>query len=625
MNDFPHNPGAPGRSGALPDRPPSRTAGKEAADGDKGRRSSGALGPLLTLKPYLARYRAMVLATVAALLVAAIATLAVPLGVRRVIDFGFSGARPEIVDTYFAMMIVIGLLLALASSARFFCVNWLGERVVADLRRDVFEKLTTLSATFYERTHSGEVMSRLTADTTQIKTAIGVAFSQSLRNLVLFVGALIMMFVTSASLSLLVLVAIPVIVLPLVAYGRVVRRLSRTAQDTLATSSAYASENLTGIRTLQAFTNERHVVARFARATTEAFQSAVARLKARAGLTAIAIFLVFASIVAILWYGASLVLAGEMTAGRLSQFVLYAVFAAGAMGELSEVWGEIQQAAGSAERLTEILALEPEVKSPAQPLALASPARGEVKFTHVSFHYPSRPDDAALEDVSFRAAPGETVAIVGPSGAGKSTIFSLILRFYDPDVGSVQVDGVSVKDADLAELRSRIAYVPQDVVVFADTIAENIRYGRPDASREQVEAVAKAAFADPFIRGLTSGYDTVLGERGVTLSGGQRQRIAIARAILRNAPILLLDEATSALDAESERLVQEALKVAMDGRTTLVIAHRLATVQGADRILFLDRGRIIEEGTHAELSAREGAYARLARLQFSGEAAGIID
>lgn len=464
-------------------------------------------------------------------------------------------------------------------------------------------------------------MSRLTADATQIKAAAGTALSQALRNAIMLIGALVMMFVTSPGLSAMVLVAIPAIVLPLVAYGRVVRRLSREAQDSLAEASAYASENLLAVRTMQAFAHERAVTSRFGNAVEQSFESARRRLKARAGLTAMAIFLVVASITGVLWYGASSVVSGEMTGGRLGQFVLYALFAAGAMAELSEVWGEMSQAAGAAERLSELMAEVPEIRSPANPVALPIPPKGEIELSNVSFAYASRPDTHALADFTLRVAPGETVAVVGPSGAGKSTVFALLLRFFDPQTGRVAVDGIDVRDADLDALRQRIALVPQDVALFADTIAANIAYGSAGASEAAIEAAAKAAQADIFIRELPEGYQTRLGERGVTLSGGQRQRIAIARAILKDAPILLLDEATSALDAENEVLVQRALERVMQGRTTLVIAHRLATVQKADRIIVMDEGHIVEEGTHTRLAKASGLYSRLAELQFGGEAA----
>ena len=579
------------------------------------------LKPLLALKPNLLRHKGMLAAAFAALLVSAGTTLAVPMAVRRMIDLGFSGIEPDLIDKYFATLVGIGLILALASAARFYCVNWLGERVVTDIRRDVFKHLTGLSPAFYEVSHSGEVMSRLTADTTQIKAAASTVISQALRNLLLLIGATVMMVVTSPKLSLAVLIAIPVIVVPLVAYGRSVRALSRRAQDTLAQASAYASESLSQVRVLQAFTHEKAAAARFGEAVERSFGAADARAKARAGLTAIAIFLTFASVVGVLWYGAQDVLSGIMTGGRLSQFVLYALLAAASMGELSEVWGEISQATGAAERLGELLQVRSEIKSPTRPKALPVPPRGEVAFSDVSFSYPLRPETSALPQVSFRIAPGERVALVGPSGAGKTTIFALLLRFYDPNRGTVEVDGVPANEAELAALRARFALVPQETALFADTVAANIAYGVEKAGRSEIESAAKAAFAHDFIAALPQGYETMLGEGGVTLSAGQRQRIAIARAVLRNAPILLLDEATSALDSESETLVQRALEKIMEGRTTLVIAHRLATVIRADRILVFDHGRLVEEGTHQTLIGRGGVYARLAELQFAPDAA----
>jgi ATP-binding cassette subfamily B protein len=563
----------------------------------------------------------MLAAAFAALLVSAGATLAVPLAVRRMIDLGFSGIEPDLIDKYFATLAGVGLILALASAARFYSVNWLGERVIADIRRDVFKHLTGLSPAFYEVSHSGEVMSRLTADTTQVKAAASTVISQALRNLLLLIGATVMMVVTSPKLSLAVLIAIPVIILPLVAYGRSVRALSRHAQDTLAQASAYASESLSQVRVMQAFTHEKAAAARFGEAVERSFEAANARAKARAGLTAIAIFLTFASVVGVLWYGAQDVLSGIMTGGRLSQFVLYALLAAASMGELSEVWGEINQATGAAERLGELLQIQSEIKSPLHPKALPVPPRGEVSFRDVSFSYPLRSETSALSQVSFNVAPGERVALVGPSGAGKTTIFALLLRFYDADRGKVEIDGVPVNEAELAALRARLALVPQETALFADTIAANIAYGVDRAGRSEIEAAAKAAFAHDFIVALPQSYNTMLGEGGVTLSAGQRQRIAIARAVLRNAPILLLDEATSALDAESETLVQRALDKIMEGRTTLVIAHRLATVIRADRILVFDHGRLVEEGTHQTLIGRGGVYARLAELQFAPDAA----
>jgi ATP-binding cassette subfamily B protein len=502
-----------------------------------------------------------------------------------------------------------------------YAVNWLGERVVADLRAQVFRHLATLGPAFYETTHSGEVMSRLTADTTQLKTAAGSALSQALRNLIMLAGALVMMMVTSPALSGLALAAIPAIVFPLLAYGRAVQRLSRAAQDRLADASAYAADNLGAVRAMVAFGQEWTVAGRFAQAVEAAFAAARARLLARAGLTAIAIFLVVASIVGVLWFGARMVVAGQMSGGELGQFILYAVFAGGALAELSEVWGELASAAGAAERMMELLATAPTVVAPKTPRPLPRPPRGTVAFHDVHFAYPTRPGASALNGTSFSVAAGETVALVGPSGAGKSTVFNLILRFYDARAGEVLVDGLPVADVDPHELRSRIALVPQEVALFDDTVLENIRYSRPDATPEEVKRAAATAHAQAFVMALPQGYDTRLGERGVTLSGGQRQRVALARAVLRDAPILLLDEATSALDAESEAAVQQALERITRNRTTLVIAHRLATVQRADRILVLDAGRIVEEGRHGELLRRGGLYARLAELQFALDAA----
>jgi ATP-binding cassette, subfamily B, bacterial len=579
------------------------------------------LRPLLALRPYLLRHRGMLAAALLALLVAAGATLTVPLAVRRMIDLGFSGIDPDLIDKYFLTLVGIGLILALASAARFYCVNWLGERVIADIRRDVFKHLTGLSPAFYEVSHSGEVMSRLTADTTQVKAAASTVISQAIRNILVLIGAGVMMVVTSPKLSLAVLIAIPFIVLPLVAYGRSVRALSRHAQDTLAEASAYASESLGQVRVLQAFTHEKAATARFGLALERSFAAATERTKARAGLTAITIFLVFVSVVGVLWYGAQDVMSGAMTGGRLSQFVLYAVLAAAAVGGLSEVWGEVTQATGAAERLGELLQVQSQIKSPAHPKKLPEPPRGEIEFRDVTFTYPLRPETEALEHVGFKVKPGERVAIVGPSGAGKTTIFALLLRFYDPASGKVEIDGVPVNEAALPELRARFALVPQETALFADTVAANIAYGAGEASRGEIVAAAKAAFAHDFIMALPLTYDTMLGENGVTLSSGQRQRIAIARAVLRNAPILLLDEATSALDSESETLVQRALDKIMEGRTTLVIAHRLTTVMRADRILVLDQGRLVEEGTHQSLMDRPGVYKRLAALQFAPDAA----
>ena len=574
------------------------------------------LKPLSRLLPYVARYRGRALAALAALIVAALTTLIVPVAVRRMIDFGFSVKAVALIDSYFAVMVLVVTVLAVSSALRYYLVTTLGERIVADLRSDVFAHLTRLSPAFFDAARTGEIVSRLTADTTQIKSAVGASVSIALRNLVLFIGGAAMMVITSPRLSLFVLAAIPVIVLPLVGFGRAVRRRGRAAQDTLADASGYANELLGAVRMLQAFTNEKLAQSRFGGAVEGAYNAACDAIKARAVLTAIVIFLVFASIVVVLWVGAQDVLAGSITPGRLGQFILYAVFAAGGLSELSQVWGEIAQASGAAERIFEILEVEPQIKPPLRPTAFPKSEAGAVEFRDVDFAYPTRPDVAVLDRLSFRVAPGEKLALVGPSGAGKSTVFQLILRFYDPVSGSISFDGVHLTEADPAALRARVALVPQDAIVFGASVRENIQFGRPDASSAEVEKAAEAAHASEFIRRLPLGYETPVGERGVTLSGGQRQRIAIARAILRKAPLLLLDEATSALDAESETLVQQALKRLMLNRTTIVIAHRLATVQSCDRILVLDHGRIVEEGTHSSLASSGGLYSRLAKLQF---------
>lgn len=576
------------------------------------------LRPLLELAPYVARYRGRALLAFISLTVAAITTLIVPVAVRRMIDFGFSPEGIALINSYFSVMIAVVAVLAAASASRYYLVMTIGERIVADIRRDVFAHLISLSPAFFDSARSGELVSRLTADTTQIKSAVGASVSIALRNMMLFIGAATMMVITSPKLSGFVLLAIPVIVIPLVAFGRWVRRLSRNAQDTLADASAYASELVGAIRTVQAYTSERLATTRFGGEVEQAYEAARSSTRARAVLTLIIIFIVFSSVVAILWVGSHDVLTGQITPGRLGQFVLYAAFAATGLGQLSEVWGEVSAASGAAERLFEILRVKSQITAPPRPVALPQPARGDVGFENVSFAYPTRPNVLAIDNVSLSVKAGEKVAIVGPSGAGKSTLFHLLLRFYDPARGAISLDGVPIKSADPVDVRSRIALVPQDSVVFAATARENIRFGRPDATDAEVERAADLAHATEFLRRLPGGFEAQLGERGVTLSGGQRQRIAIARAILRDAPLLLLDEATSALDAESETLVQTALEELMRHRTTLVIAHRLATVLSCDRIMVMDQGKIVEQGTHAELVAANGLYARLARLQFEG-------
>jgi ATP-binding cassette subfamily B protein len=576
------------------------------------------LRPLLALVPYVLRYRGRVCLAFISLTIAAITTLVVPVAVRRVVDFGLSPEGIALINSYFSVMVALVAVLAAASAARFYLVMTIGERVVADFRQDVFAHLVSLSPAFFDSARSGELVSRLTADTTQIKSAVGASVSVALRNIMLFLGATIMMVITSPRLSGFVLLAIPVIVIPLVAFGRWVRRLTRTSQDRFGIAAAYVAEVLGSVRTVQAFTGEWMTAARYGGEVEQAYDAACRSHQARAVLTAVLIFIIFTSVVIVLWVGSNDVLTGTITPGRLGQFVLYAVLAAAGLGQLSEVWGDLSAASGAAERLFEILRVTPEIAAPASPRALPQPARGDVGFDNVSFSYPTRPDVLAIDGVSLSVKPGEKVAIVGPSGAGKSTLFHLLLRFYDPKSGAISFDGVPIKAVDPKALRSRTALVPQDSVVFAASARENIRFGRPDASDIEVERAAELAHATEFIRRLPDGFEAQLGERGVKLSGGQRQRIAIARAILRDAPLLLLDEATSSLDAESEILVQTALEELMRHRTTLVIAHRLATVLSCDRILVMEHGRIVEQGTHASLVAANGLYARLARLQFEG-------
>jgi ATP-binding cassette subfamily B protein len=595
----------------------------ETSPSKSSNRLRATLAPLRPLLPYVLRYKRIIALALVALAAAAMATLTLPLAARGMIDHGFSAESGGAINGYFGAMIAVVTALALASASRYYLVMTLGERVVADLRADLFRHLAGLDAAFYDSAKTGELMSRLTADTTQLKSAFGSSASIALRNLFMFLGAMIMMAATSPKLSGVALAAIPLIVAPLIASGRAVRRKSRHAQDALADASAYAAENLSAVRTMQACGAQQTTAERFTRAVEAAYDAAREATSARAFVTAGAIFLTFASVVAVLWLGAQDVLAGRITSGLLSQFLLYAVLGASSLGELSQVWSEISAAAGAAGRIGEILGLAPRIGAPARPKELPHPLRGRIVFNDVRFAYAAG-GGAAIDGFSLTVQPGERVALVGPSGAGKSTLFALLLRFYDVSSGSISLDGVDLRDLDPSKLRATIALAPQDPVIFGVSVAENIAYGREGAAREAIMDAARRARAHEFIESLPQGYDTPLGERGVTLSGGQRQRLAIARAILADAPVLLLDEATSALDAENEAAVQDALRVVMAGRTSLVIAHRLATVLEADRIIVLEAGRIVEQGTHASLAAAGGLYARLAKLQFDTERPGAV-
>jgi len=598
----------------VPDAPSTGVAGPSAA-----RRSS--LSVLRALWPFMAPYRARVAVAAIALLVAAAATLVVPIAFRQMIDVGFAAravaSERANVNLWFLALFGVAAVLALGTALRFYSVSWLGERVTADLRRAVYRQVLRQDARFFETLKTGEVLSRLNTDTTLIQTLVGTSISLGLRNALLFAGALVMLIVTSPQLASIIVGLLLLVVLPILVFGRRVRRLSRVSQDALADSSALAGETLNAIQIVQAYAREPLEAQRFGASTESAFASAIRRVHARSLLTALAIVLVFGAIVFVLWLGAHAVLEGRLTAGLLTQFILYAALVAGATGAIAEVLGDVQRAAGATERLLELLEAEPAIRAPADPARLAPSGRGaRVTFESVTFSYPSRPDEHALDRVTLEVAPGETVALVGPSGAGKTTLFQLLLRFHDPSSGAIRVDGIDLRRLDPADLRGAIGLVSQDSVVFSADAMENIRYGRLDASDAEAIDAARAAHAHEFIEKLPEGYRTFLGERGVRLSGGQRQRIAIARALLKNPPLLLLDEATSALDAESERAVQDALERAMRGRTTLVIAHRLATVAGADRIVVLERGRVVDAGTHAELVERGGLYARLAAIQF---------
>jgi ATP-binding cassette subfamily B protein len=586
-------------------------------------RKKSSLATLKGLLPFLAPYKLQFLMAGVALLVAAGATLAIPYAFKQMIDLGFGAAgsrSAEHIDLYFVALFGVASVLAVATAARFYAVSWLGERVTADIRSAVYRHVVMQSPQFFEITRSGEVLSRLTTDTTLIQSVVGTSISMAIRNALLFVGGLAMMFFTSVKLSSIIIVLLFAVILPIIVFGRRVRTLSRDSQDRIADASAVAGEILNAMPTVQAYTHEKIEADRFSASVERAFATAIRRIRARSLLTVVAIVLVFGAIVFVLWLGAHAVIAGTMTGGELGQFILYSALVAGAVGALAETLGEAQRAAGATERLLELMAERSPIQSPAHPVALPPRAKSGAALVlkDIGFHYPSRPLAPSLTHLSLSVAPGETVAVVGPSGAGKTTLFQLLLRFYDPQEGRITLDGVEIRDLDLHVLRDAIGIVPQDTVIFSADAMENIRYGRVDATDDEIIAVAKMAAAHEFLEKLPQGYRSFLGERGVRLSGGQRQRIAIARALLKNPPLLLLDEATSALDAESERLVQGALEAAMAGRTTLVIAHRLATVQKADRILVLDEGRLVETGTHASLVALGGVYANLAALQFHG-------
>jgi ATP-binding cassette subfamily B protein len=586
----------------LPERPPNRD-----------------IRQLARVLRFVWPYRARMAIAGVALVVAAGCVLVLGQGLKRVIDAGFSEANAASLDTALFALLAIVCVLALATYTRFYSVSWIGERVSADIRRAVFGHLLEQSPGFFETMRTGEVISRLTNDTALLELVIGSSLSFAVRNTLIMLGALVMLVITSPKLTALVVLGVPLVIAPILLFGRRVRRLSRASQDRIADVSTHIDESLHEIRTVQSYGHEDRDREQFGARVEQAFATAASRIGQRALLIALVMLLAFGAVGVILWIGGHDVLAGRISAGELSAFVFYAVLVAGAVGAVSEVIGDLQRAAGATERLMELLATEPSIRAPANPQKLPEPPRGEVRFEGVTFRYPSRPDAAALSDFSLSVSRGEKVALVGPSGAGKSTVFQLLLRYYDPSSGSIILDGVELASADPRELRSRIALVPQEPVIFAASVAENVRYGRPQASDAQVAAACRAAYATEFIERLPDGMNSFLGERGVRLSGGQRQRLSIARALLADRAVLLLDEATSSLDAESESYVQQALEHLMRGRTTLIVAHRLATVKNADRIVVMDQGRVIAEGSHADLVREQGLYARLASLQFLGE------
>ena len=590
------------------------------ADTEQDRQKSKNIGALRGLRPFLRPYRVHVFLALCALVITASVSLMLPVAVRRVVD-NFGTQSDALLDKYFLAALGFAAMLAMGTALRYLLVTRLGELVVTDIRKAVFARVINMSPTFFENLMTGEVLSRITTDTTVIQSVIGSSISIALRNVLLFLGGLVLMLYTSTKLTLMVLLVVPLVIVPILVLGRRLRKLSRENQDWIAESSGNASEALLSVQTVQAFTHEAQSRANFDRVTDLSLNAAMRRINTRALLTMIVIFLIFTGVVVVLWMGARDVRAGGMSVGVLVQFVIYSVMVAGAVGALSEIWSELQRAAGATERLIELLHAEDTVNDPTSAKALAEPVRGEITFENVSFQYPSRPQVSALDGVDLTIKPGETVALVGPSGAGKTTIIQMIQRFYDPVSGAVKLDGVALPDMHREAFRQHLALVPQDPVIFATSARENIRFGRLDATDAEVEAAAKAAAAHEFVTALPKGYDSPLGERGVMLSGGQKQRIAIARAILRDAPVLLLDEATSALDAESERLVQAAVDELAQSRTTIIVAHRLATVKKADRIIVMENGRIVAQGRHDDLVAEDGLYAKLARLQFTAGAA----
>ncbi|MEE8321797.1 MAG: ABC transporter transmembrane domain-containing protein [Gammaproteobacteria bacterium] len=593
---------------------------------DRGERPKGeSLQPLRRVIPFIKPYIGRIILAFICLTVAAVAMLGMPVAIRYVIDYGFSRDNGQSIDLYFLALLGLAVMLALFGSFRYYLVMWIGERVVADIRATVYNHVIKMSPVFFEVTRTGEVLSRLTTDTTLVQSVVGAGMSIALRSSFMLIGCLVMLFITSPRLTFMILLLVPVVVLPVGLYGRKVRRLSRATQDRIADSSSIADETLNAIQIIQAFTLERFQGQRFTDSVEDSFSAARHRLQVSSLLSGLIVLTAFGAIVVVLWLGAHAVVDGTMSPGTLGQFLMYATFLAGSTTALGEVWSDVQRAAGAMERLMELLHAQPDIKAPDNPVALPATGKGHIQIQAVCFNYPSRPDQMALHHFSLEIQPGETVALVGPSGAGKSTVFQLLLRFYDPQSGNILLDGVDIAMADPEEVRKRIGIVPQNTVLFAETALENIRYGQPAATDAEVRAAACAAIADEFIERQPEGYHTFLGEKGMRLSGGQQQRIAIARAILKNPPIMLLDEATSALDSESEKLVQEALDHLMQGHTTLVIAHRLSTVMKADRIVVMNEGRIVDIGTHKDLIQKTGIYNRLAELQFGSQEEKIGD